>query len=62
MFYYFRHIPRVLEDKEEKIPIDCMVAFSKGLIIGCDGGNFVVWMKTDDPDINFGTGKEKSAD
>lgn len=40
-----------------------MCPFSKGLIIGCDGGNFVVWMKNEEPDMNFtGTGKEKNPD
>ncbi len=62
-FIFKRYIPRVLENKEDKIPIDCMCPFSKGLIIGCDAGNFAVWMKNDEPDMNFtSTGKEKNAD
>lgn len=39
-----------------------MCAFQKGLIIGCDAGNFVVWMKNDEPDMNFTGGKERNAD
>ncbi|KAL4511618.1 hypothetical protein ABPG72_012463 [Tetrahymena utriculariae] len=57
-----QHIQKILEDRDERIPIDCITPFSKGLIIGCEAGNFAVWMKAEDPDLPYSgaQGKEKN--
>jgi hypothetical protein len=57
-FSFKRYIKKVLEEREEKISIDCLCSFGKGLIAGCEGGSFGVWMKNEDPDI-VGTSKDK---